>query len=73
VENSRTLVFLEVGGIKGNFFRGAQGDDKDRIMTGRYTYRYYQNHAQKISVVGTGRRTELPEYTKVIQSITFQK
>ena len=64
---------LEVGGIKGNFFRAPQAGDKDRIMAVWYTYRYYENHAQKINVVATGPRSELPTYMKVIQSITFQK
>ena len=83
-ENSRSLEqknsgeledasAMEVGGLKGNFFRGKQGDDKDRIMTGWYTYRYYQNHAQKINIVAIGPRSELPTYMQVIQSIAFQK
>jgi hypothetical protein len=60
---------MEVDGVKGNFFQGLQGGDKNRVMAGWSTYRYYQNHAQRISIVFTGPRTELGTYMTIMQSI----
>jgi hypothetical protein len=68
----KEAYFLEIGGVKGGFFRGEFPTQKDRFLAGWYTYRYFEGKAQRISLNVTGRKSELPKLMKIIQSLKFQ-
>jgi hypothetical protein len=64
--------YMELGGVKGGFFRAEFPADQNRFMAGWYTYRYFEGKAQRISLTVTGSKTEQEKLIKIIQSLRFQ-
>lgn len=63
--------FYTVDGIKGTLTRAKVADN--RIWLIWQTYRYFNNKAQRISVLASCPRTELQTASKIIDSLKIQK
>jgi hypothetical protein len=69
VKETKAMV---VNGVNGAFFRADSPSGNNRFMIGWTTYRYYENKAQRISLVITGRKDEMEKALKIIKSLKLQ-
>lgn len=63
---------MTVGGVEGGYFRAELPSDRWRFLLGWYTYRIFDGKAQRISLTVTGRQSELPKASKIIQALKLQ-
>jgi biopolymer transport protein ExbD len=63
--------YLELNGVRGSFFRATYGEDKNQIMAGWHTYRYYEGKAQRIDISIVCARSELQKAMMIIKSLKF--
>lgn len=65
--------FLEIDRLRGGFYRSKFGEDKNRLMTGWQTYRYFKNKAQLINISIVCGRDDLPQAMKIINSLKMSQ
>ena len=62
------LNYLEIDGVKGEFFRAGEGEDKNRIWLHWHTFRYHKDEAQRLVIKVSGERNNLEKLTAIIHS-----
>jgi hypothetical protein len=62
------LSYLEIDGVKGEFFRAGEGEDKNRIWLHWHTFRYHKDKAQRLVIRVAGERNNLAKLTEIIHS-----
>jgi len=62
------LSYLEIDGVKGEFFRAGDREDKDKIWLNWHTFRYHKDKGQKLAITVFGERSNLEKLTEIIRS-----
>ena len=67
------LNYLEVDGVKGEFFRVGEGENKNRVWLHWHTFRYHNDKAQRLVITVSGERSNLEKLTEVIRSVRLAR
>lgn len=62
------LSYLEIDGMKGEFFRAGDHEDKNRVWLNWHTFRYHKDKAQRLAIRAFGQRSDLEKLTQIIHS-----
>jgi hypothetical protein len=67
------LSYLEIDGVKGEFFRAVDRDDKNRIWLSWHTFRHHRDKAQRLAIRVYGERSNLEKLTQIVRSAKLAK
>ena len=62
------LSYLEIDGVKGDFFRAGEGADKTQVWLHWHTFRFHKDKAQRLVIKVSGERGNLEKLKEIIRS-----